>query len=378
MNESTPLLKKPKFRWFIPITIGLLLLSTTLFTGYSTLSAKSSFLDLNLRIYTNNIRYDNRNPVKHEPFWEIRKEGVSDSIQFNTVNQGNIVCLQEVLHNQLCDILDHLNGYKEKVSNSEIPTFTDNSEDQPNGVELTEETNESMQQNDYVESIDYSRDPKKGDWTYFGVGRTDGKRFGEYAPILYKSSEWIFIDGKTFWLSETPEFPSRSWDAALERIVTMVTLQSRINPMIKLNFFNTHFDHKGVEARRKSSKLIAKKMENYNSYPSFLCGDFNTEPSDEPYHILTTSGFKDARLLSLNQYGYKKTFTNFGKNDRHSIIDYIWSPSFSSNKKELIKHKNWLNYSITIKNFAILTNYFHYFFSDHRPVVADYVVGVSL
>ena len=65
--------------------------------------------------------------------------------------------------------------------------------------------------------------------------------------------------------------------------------QSRLNPEIKFNIFNTHYDHRGVEARRKSSQLIVDKMKNYNDYPSFLCGDFNTEPNDEPYHILTKS-----------------------------------------------------------------------------------------
>lgn len=300
---------------------------------------------LKLRLYTNNIRYDNHNLDPHERPWSLRKQLITSSIQFNTFNndEGNIVCLQEVLHNQLEDILFNLNNEKEE-----------------------------------------------GDWNYYGVGRTDGKFQGEYSPILYKKLEWLELETRTFWLSPTPDVPSRGWDAALERIVTMVTLQSKTNPLIKLNFFNTHFDHRGVKARRKSSQLIIDKMDNYNGYPSFLCGDFNTEPTDEPYHILKKLGFKDSRTLvdKLHHYGHDTTFSGFEKHEEvNTIIDYIWAPYFAKNGNnqtpiedsppEMTKLESHKNYQIVIKNFAILHNYFKFYMSDHRPVSADYEVSFS-
>lgn len=301
---------------------------------------------LKLRMYTNNIRNDNRgNRDKGEKLWEKRKQLVTSSIQYNTFNDGgNIVCLQEVLHNQLDDILYNLNN-----------------------------------------------ENKSTDWTYYGVGRTDGETKGEYAPILFKKSEWLQIESKTFWLSETPDTPSVGWDAALERIVTMVTLQSKVDPLVKLNFFNTHFDHRGIKARRESSKLIVDKMEGYNNYPSFLCGDFNTQPTDEPYHILKKLGFKDSRTLidELHHYGYSSTFTGFDKhNEVNTIIDYIWSPYFSQNGNDQtpisdVPDNNYYNwdfherYNIKIKNFAILQSWFDFYMSDHRPVSADYEVSFA-
>lgn len=70
---------------------------------------------LTLRLYTNNIRFDNKNyPDKYEQPWEIRKFQSINSMQFNTFQgNGNIICLQEVLHNQLIDILKGLNDIQE-------------------------------------------------------------------------------------------------------------------------------------------------------------------------------------------------------------------------------------------------------------------------
>ncbi|EGW35647.1 uncharacterized protein SPAPADRAFT_58854 [Spathaspora passalidarum NRRL Y-27907] len=291
--------------------------------------------EVTVRIYTNNIRYDNRNhPDEFEQPWKKRRVQSINSMDFHSSAQANVVCLQEVLHHQLNDILDKLNKHDE--------------------------------------------------WTYYGVGRSDGITRGEYAPILYKKSEWRVVQNTTYWLSETPWKPSRGWDAALERIVTMITLQSYHNPLVKINVFNTHYDHRGKVARRESSKLIVNKMQNFNTYPSFLCGDFNTEPKDEPYHILTKAGFKDARKLVNwdDEYGHSTTFTGFNKeHEADSIIDYIWSPYFTRSDEVETESINYFKlnhhryYDIVLRQFGILHNYFKgFYFSDHRPVVATYII----
>ncbi len=40
---------------------------------------------------------------------------------------------------------------------------------------------------------------------WYGVGRDDGKRGGEHAPIFYRKDRLEAIDEGTFWLSESPE-----------------------------------------------------------------------------------------------------------------------------------------------------------------------------
>ena len=52
------------------------------------------------------------------------------------------------------------------------------------------------------------------EYDYVGVGRDDGKEDGEFSPVFYKKDKFEFIDGSTFWISETPDVPSRSWNTA--------------------------------------------------------------------------------------------------------------------------------------------------------------------
>ncbi|KAK6199421.1 Endonuclease/exonuclease/phosphatase [Scheffersomyces amazonensis] len=310
---------------------------------------------LSVRIYTNNIRFDNVNyPDKGEKSWtRDRKKQVVNSIDFHTGSLGhaNVVCLQEVLYHQLQDVLEGLN------------TNADN---------------------------EYQK------WSFYGIGRDDGEKAGEFSPIFYKRKDWTLLENETYWLSETPSTPSKGWDAVLPRIVTQVTLQSKINPLVKINVFNTHFDHKGRLARKKSAQLIVDKMENYNDYPSFLCGDFNTEPSDQPYKVLSGAGFKDSRLSVARDfaYGEESTFTGFDKENEitNSIIDYVWSPYYTKSIDDdedeeegdnvFIGLSNYFNseqhkhYKIIIKQFGILHNFFKgFYFSDHRPVVATYEIS---
>ena len=89
-------------------------------------------------------------------------------------------------------------------------------------------------------------------------------------------------------MSPTPEkIASKGWDTALPRIMTWAKLKDKINGSI-FYFFNTHFDHRGEDARFESSKLIMGKMKNIaGDIPFFVSGDFNLPPSAKGYKILT-------------------------------------------------------------------------------------------
>jgi hypothetical protein len=50
-------------------------------------------------------------------------------------------------------------------------------------------------------------------WEYIGVGRDDGKERGELCPILYRPSVYRLVKFTNHWLSETPDVPSKGWDA---------------------------------------------------------------------------------------------------------------------------------------------------------------------
>ena len=68
----------------------------------------------------------------------------------------------------------------------------------------------------------YFLEELKDEYDGFGVGRDDGKEKGECMGILYRKSEIKKIDGGTFWLSPTPDTPSKAdvWDAACFRSAT--------------------------------------------------------------------------------------------------------------------------------------------------------------
>src|SRR5690606_20269831 len=57
-----------------------------------------------------------------------------------------------------------------------------------------------------------------------GVGRDDGQRMGEFTAIYYNPVRFVKRAAGNFWLSETPDIPSKGWDAAITRICTWIRL----------------------------------------------------------------------------------------------------------------------------------------------------------
>jgi endonuclease/exonuclease/phosphatase family metal-dependent hydrolase len=71
------------------------------------------------------------------------------------------------------------------------------------------------------------KDIKNGmqNYEYVGVGRDDGKEKGEFSALFYDKEKLQVVKSGTFWLSETPEKPSKGWDAAYNRICTYAFLK---------------------------------------------------------------------------------------------------------------------------------------------------------
>lgn len=64
-------------------------------------------------------------------------------------------------------------------------------------------------------------------YSWIGVGRDDGKSKGEFSAILFRNDRFKVLRNSTFWLSDTPEFPSMGWDAAYPRVVTWAELKDK-------------------------------------------------------------------------------------------------------------------------------------------------------
>src|SRR3546814_14316298 len=80
-----------------------------------------------------------------------------------------------------------------------------------------------------------------------------------YSAIFYKKDRFRLLDHDTFWLSETPEVPSKGWDAALNRICTWGKFRDKESRK-EFFYFNLHMDHRGKEARKKSTERKSTRL----------------------------------------------------------------------------------------------------------------------
>ncbi len=159
-----------------------------------------------------------------------------------------------------------------------------------------------------------------------GVGRDDGSTAGEYSPIFFTQSRFDLLDHGTLWLSETPDSPSKGWDAALPRIATWAMLRERGSGQ-KYLAVNTHFDHVGQLARLMSVHLLMRffGQDRFGDCRPLLMGDFNMAPTSEPYIWL--SGYPalaDAFTRAEHHLGPAGTFNGIRFGQQGDRIDYIF------------------------------------------------------
>ncbi|MEC3965891.1 endonuclease/exonuclease/phosphatase family protein [Flagellimonas halotolerans] len=194
------------------------------------------------------------------------------------------------------------------------------------------------------------------DYAYFGVGRDHGDERGEHTAIFYNKERVKLIEQSTFWLSLTPDEPSKGWDAALPRTCTYGIFKNKSDGT-KFMAFNTHFDHVGVKAREESSRLILEKIEELNTenLPVVLIGDFNLESNSRGVRVILGK-MADAHIAAGNNaFGPQGTFNGFEFNKPvERRIDYIFvSDSFEVLKSAILSDSKDTRYP-----------------SDHLPVFA--------
>ena len=177
------------------------------------------------------------------------------------------------------------------------------------------------------------------EYGYIGVGRDDGKRKGEFMSIFYKKEEVEFIDGGTFWLSETPDQVSKGWDAQCFRTCTWALLKKDTGK--KFVYLNTHLDHKGQEARKESIKLIVAKAEELTGgkLPVFITADFNSPTTNEIFKPMQEA-MLDARVEApvTDERG---TLNCWGTTPPGVVIDHIFFRGAEAQKFEVLRDKDY-------------------------------------
>jgi endonuclease/exonuclease/phosphatase family metal-dependent hydrolase len=198
-------------------------------------------------------------------------------------------------------------------------------------------------------------------YSYYGVGRDDGKEKGEHSAVFYKTDKFKILSQGDFWLSETPEKPGPGWDAKLNRICSWVQFQENITKR-KLFFFSVHYDHQGVKAREESSKLILKKIKEIaGNERAIFAGDLNGGRTSDWYQTLVSSDWlRDTYTYAKFIYANNGSFNAFGKQDTNEVIDHIFTTS-----------------GFTIDKWAVLTDTYHGKYpSDHFPILVKLTLGV--
>lgn len=199
------------------------------------------------------------------------------------------------------------------------------------------------------------------EFTFFGAGRDDGLQAGEHSAIFYKKDRFKVLESGNFWLSETPDKPTKGWDAVCcKRICSWVKFKDATTKK-EFYFFSVHFDHQGVEARRQSGKLMVQKIKEIaKNAPTICVGDFNSTPETEQIIEMQTL-LNDAKKVSaMAPYGPEGTFNSF-KFDApmKNRIDYIFASK-----------------QISVLKYGVLTDAKEQRYpSDHQPVVAKVVIN---
>ena len=138
------------------------------------------------------------------------------------------------------------------------------------------------------------------DFTFLGTAREPGPS-GESANLAFDRNVFRLGSSGTFWLSLTPNVPSKGWDAAYSRVATWAHLVRKSDGK-KFLALNTHLDNEGHVARLESARQIIRWLA-ANRAPDeeiIVTGDMNTTANTPPIQELTspTLGLRDARTIS--------------------------------------------------------------------------------
>lgn len=169
-------------------------------------------------------------------------------------------------------------------------------------------------------------DKALSNYNYIGRGRGANPTEDEFSAIFYNSEKFRLINNGDFWFSETPQIPSKGWDAAINRICSWGEFEEK-NTEFHFYVFNLHLDHIGVEARKNSILLLLSEIKNIaGDQPVIVMGDFNVDQSSEPYKIMENSDFlTDCYANASVKYFPNGTFNNFDMgNINEERIDHIF------------------------------------------------------
>jgi len=209
-----------------------------------------------------------------------------------------------------------------------------------------------------------------------GVGRNDGKESGEHSSIFYKKERMMLIDHGDFWLSDTPEkpskgFPSKGGSTQYYRICSWGKFIDKATCSY-IYYFNTHMDLDETN-RQQSYYLIKKKIQEIVgtlNAPIIISGDYNAVQTGDTYKLFYNSGF----LYDCYHRAKQKFITN-------GTCPGFNAGSYSTVSGELRRIDHiFVTRNFDVNHYGVLNpcyystsgtaDYHERAYSDHSPVIA--------
>lgn len=203
----------------------------------------------------------------------------------------------------------------------------------------------------------FFRDGMQASHDGYAIGRRDGKVKGETSGFLYNRDKLTMLQHGTFWLSETPEVPSLSFDEKYYRSATW--------GVFKVAKSNRHFlyinTHMGLtyKSQVEGFKVILAKLYeiNPNGYPVVITGDFNVPMDHDAFATARQTMNNALEVAEKKLNADAPTYNAWGNERKYAIVDHIW----------LSKNIKCLLYVTDNKPYGG-----HQLISDHFPVYVEF------
>ncbi len=195
-----------------------------------------------------------------------------------------------------------------------------------------------------------------GNYAHVEKYRDNGVDEGESSAIFYLKDKYDLVESGHFWLSETPEVPSKGWGAGHYRITTYAILKDKSTGFVYAHF-NTHLDNASAQARTESVAIISGKIaEIAPDIPVVLTGDFNFSEGCGDYNNVLSCGLKDTKYMAA-EYDDHATYHGY-----HVVtfevepIDFVFVNGYCS----------------SVKSSKIESDFVHHILaSDHFPLIVE-------
>lgn len=185
---------------------------------------------------------------------------------------------------------------------------------------------------------------------------------GQYQPaperwqnnVIFFHPTWRCVSQEHFFLSTTPEVPSKFSQSRWPRQCTIGLFQKSQRQLL---YVNTHFDF-DPEVQRRSALLIQQRLLRHGQkWPTVLAGDFNAAPSSSCYETFTATQERMVRFKNaFDPSAWKGTHHGFKGRCGAEPIDWILYRG-----------------NLTVQSTQVVTQRFKGFYpSDHFPLTATF------